>query len=404
MTCETHRLVVPPRGVCLLRPFEAAQSRGYLKISLERAGADARDYLFPAGSGLSFFLSAGNTAVTVSVAPGEAALERAGWSKAAFARLRRRFTSLKRGVLHFDGVETFPAGPKQHYKTYCKHVRLARRFQMPPDGKIMRDHPELITGWPVGATSAPVVSTAPSPRVAVALHLYYADLWPEIETLLKRWSLPFTLFLTLTRENPELANQVTAAFPGSVIRIVENSGRDVRPFLLLLEDGAFDAFDIVCKIHGKKSLSHGRVPIFGDIWRRAAFLDLIATDRQVHKIVKLFQDDPEIGIVGPSRFHVVSNSTAPRDLLGKNRPLAQAIAARMGSPIRDDALDFFEGTMFWARPRALEPLRRLRLTEMFKTADAGRGDGAVEHALERLFNHATRTAGFRAEEVTGETG
>jgi lipopolysaccharide biosynthesis protein len=113
----------------------------------------------------------------------------------------------------------------------------------------------------------------------VALHLYYVDLAPEVETLLARWRRPFTLFMTLARQNPELTRRVQAVFPGSVIRLVDNRGRDVRPFLLLLEEGDFDLFDLVCKIHGKKSTGGGRFAVVGDLGRRAAFLDLIAIDR-----------------------------------------------------------------------------------------------------------------------------
>ncbi|GLR65584.1 hypothetical protein GCM10010909_02620 [Acidocella aquatica] len=401
MAPDPHQPPAPLRGVYLLRPFAAAQSRGYLKIGLQKAGAQPREWLLPVGLGLNFFVDPEQTGVTLSFAPGEAALERVGRGTAMLARLRRRFKTLSLGVLNFDGVKIFPAGSKRQYKTYCKHVRFARISQTPPDGDIMREHPELITGWPPAAPAGAPATITPTPRIAVALHLHYADLWSEIATLLGRWSLPFTLFLTITSENKDLTSRVTAAFPGAIVRIVENSGRDVRPFLLLLEEGAFDGFDFVCKIHGKKSVSHGRVLIFGDIWRRATFLDLIATGAQLHKIIRLFQDDPKIGIAGPARFFIVSDSAAPRDLLGNNRPVVEEIAARMGAPIQGDTFDFFEGTMFWARPQALEPLRRLQLSAAFQTSDAGRGNGALEHALERLFNHAARAAGFRAEQVTG---
>ena len=72
----------------------------------------------------------------------------------------------------------------------------------------------------------------------------------------------------------------------------------------------------------------------------------------------------------------------------------------MGAPIRGDAFDFFEGTMFWARPQALAPLRRLGLAAEAFAPEAGRVDGALEHAVERLFNHAARVAGFRVEDVS----
>jgi len=379
-----------------LHPGQAAQARGYLAVMLGRAGA--REWLLPVGGGLDFYLRAGDEAVTVLLG-GEATLERAGWAEAALALVRRYLTRLRRGVLDFDGVEVFPRGGKKQTKLYGKHVRYARRTRTAPDGRVMREHPELILGWPEAEPDGPTACVAAAPRIAVALHLYYTELWPEIETLLRRWRVPFTLFLTLTREDAELTRRVLSIFPGSAIRIVENCGRDVRPFLVLLEEGAFDKFEFVCKIHGKRSIGLGRFPVFGDIVRRAMFLALIASDQQVQEIIQMFEVDGRIGVIGPARFRVVADDAVPRDLLGRNRRAAEAIAARMGGTALGNGVDYFEGTMFWVRPQALAPLARLCLAETAFAPEAGLADGALEHAIERLFNHTARLAGFGVDEV-----
>jgi hypothetical protein len=400
---DIKRILVPRRAIRRLRPSEGAEARGYVRLTLDSASADARDCLVPTGEALEVLLHAGKEAAIVSLDVEDGAIEPVGWGEAALVRFRRRFTRLKQGVLDFEGLETLPAGPKEKTKQYRKQIRYVRRFNVAPGGQFICRHPELMTGWPAAEGKRSILGAAPNTKIAVALHLYYVDLWPEIEMLLTRWSFPFTLLLTLIRENAELTDRVQSAFPGSVIRVVDNRGRDVRPFLLLLENGAFDSFDLVCKIHGKKSLGNRRVPIFGDIVRRAMFLDLIASDSQACKVVKLFDGDPGLGIVGSGRFRVASSGDVPRDVLGQNRQTVEAIAARMGSTLQKDAFDFFEGTMFWARPQALAPLRRLRLTEEFPAADAGRDDGALEHAIERLFNHAARVAGFRVEDTAVES-
>ena len=59
--------------------------------------------------------------------------------------------------------------------------------------------------------------------------------------------------------------------------------------------------------------------------------------------------------------------------------------------------------MFWAKPQALAPLRRLRLTEDFAASEAGRVDGASEHAVERRFHHTARVAGFRVADIAVES-
>jgi len=269
---------------------------------------------------------------------------------------------------------------------------------MPFDGAFLAAHQELILGW--GAE--PGVPTEPAgpdkPAISIAIHLHYVDLWPEIETLLGRWQRPFKLFLTLTSSNVALEQRVRAKYHDCEIRIVENSGRDVRPFLSLLQEGAFDAFDLVCKIHGKRSLRQGYPPLLGELVRRATYLDLIGSERQVRSILNLFENQRRLGIVGPERFRASSRRGRPGEMMGESRETIEAMAIKMGGAVGPE-YDGFQGTMFWVRPQALAPLRRLCLVDSF-APEAGASHGALEHAVEALFNHSVRLAGFQVAGVS----
>ncbi len=381
---------------------EGARARGYVRLCLARGGAPARDRLVPVGGDFNLLLRPLRNGITAAAEPDEAAIEPVGWRDTAVGLLRRNFTSVRRSLLDFDGVEIFPEGPKTKTRRFRKQLNLARRCRLAFDSPFVLAHPELVAGFPAEPASAGAFHVQTNARIAVALHLHYVDLWSEIATLLGRWRAPFELFVTLTVENQQLDAGIRAAFPGAVVRVVDNRGRDVRPFLLLLEQGAFDSFEAVCKIHGKRSLGGDRLPIFGGVLRRGAFLDLIGDDRQAQAIVRRFLDDPTLGLAGPERFLSASRPDAPRDVIGPpNRANVERLAATMGAPIRGDDFDFFEGSMFWARPRALAPLRRLGLADAF-APETGELDGALEQALERLFNHAARAAGYRVEGVSAE--
>jgi len=67
----------------------------------------------------------------------------------------------------------------------------------------------------------------------------------------------------------------------------------------------------------------------------------------------------------------------------------------MGAEIGRGEYDVFHGTMFWARPKALARLRGLGLAADGFSPESGREDGAMEHAVEGLINHAVRAAGFK---------
>jgi len=361
--------------------------------------AEARAFFVPVFGGAPLVARPLDPGAAISIDEGDSTLEPLTWPASALGWLRRRFTGLGRTVLSFGSVEVFAEGSKSQTRDYRKLVKSAGAARMPFDGPFFQAHPELILGW----TPEPAIPTEPAGpnqlSVAIAIHLHYVELWPEIETLLGRWRTPFKLFLTVTGSHGAVEDRVRAKYPDCEIRVVENSGRDVRPFLLLLEEGAFDRFDLVCKIHGKRSRREGYAPLLGELVRRATYLDLIGSAGQVQSILKLFEDRPRLGIVGPERFRASSRHGKPSEVMGASRRAIEALAAKMGGQAPGSEFDVFAGTMFWVRPQALSPLRGLRLAVGF-APEAGRSDGALEHAVEGLFNHSVRLAGFQVAGVS----
>lgn len=385
-----------PPATFRLRPSADAVARGYAKVFVRKESGQISAITVPVPAGLNLILRCADRNLSAVTSEGDLKIEPLRWIDNTKATLRSEFTSISRSILRLSGCEIFAEGSRNKTRRFRKQIEMGRRWGLSFDGNILQRHPELLEGWNSGTSpiSLPAAVVDPGLKIAVAVHLYYTDLWPEIEFLLHGWLFSFTLFLSLPFENHELTARVVAAFPGARIRVVENFGRDVRPFLLMLEEGSFDSYDLVCKIHGKRSLGGGRIPIFGEIMRRAAFLDLIASRAQVMQIIELFRRRPEVGIVGPRRFLSASTSEAPVDVLGPSRSLVEYYARKMGSPLRGFEFDFFEGTMFWVRLRALEPIRRLKLSDDAFLPELGRLDGAPEHAVERMFNHSVRAAGY----------
>jgi hypothetical protein len=250
----------------------------------------------------------------------------------------------------------------------------------------------------------PVPELAPAraagaPRFGIVLHLYYADLWPEIRAWLAALRAPFDLVVTTPPENAGLGARIAADFPGAEIRIMENRGRDVGPFVELLGEGRFDSWPLLLKIHGKRSGKAGPRSLLGDAWRKASFDDLAGGDARVEAILGRFAVEPRLGMIGPARFRIPGGPVAMRRPFGLNEAATLALADRMGVPPSAFRLDFFAGTMFWARPEALAPLKDLRLRLADFPAGAGPEDGALQHAVERLFAPSATRAGMGVEGV-----
>jgi lipopolysaccharide biosynthesis protein len=237
------------------------------------------------------------------------------------------------------------------------------------------------------------------PRFGVVLHLYYPDLWPEIRARLAALTVPFDLLVTLPPERSAFGAEIAAEFPGAEVRVLENRGRDVGPFIELLNEGRLDSWPLVLKIHGKRSGTSGARALLGEAWRKANCHDLFGSDAQVEAILARFSADPRIGMVGSARLRMPGGPVVMKRPFGLNRETTLALADRMGIPPDAFTLDFYSGTMFWVRPAMLAPLRELGLRLADFPQGAGPDDGALQHAVERLFGALAVKQGLRLEDA-----
>ncbi|WP_051231571.1 rhamnan synthesis F family protein [Kaistia adipata] len=240
---------------------------------------------------------------------------------------------------------------------------LARHFEGPPPAEAAR--PPL----------APL-------RVGIVIHLYYQELWSEFEALLSRLERPFRLILTLTGPARDLHGHIRRTYPDAETIIYENRGRDIGPFIQLLMDGRLDDFDLICKLHGKKSALDGPRAALGEIWRLASLYDLIGNRDAVDRIIDVFARSPGVGMIGSDRFRLPNEWKGEKAAWGTNETKTRDLLTMMGiTPI--PPIDFFAGTMFWVRREALEPLKKLDLALDSFPDEAGQEDGTLQHALER---------------------
>jgi hypothetical protein len=317
-----------------------------------------------------------------------------------WVRLRLWALFKKKKYLEFEEFSVFCHGVKPERKRFTTFNQHMFNTGVALDGRLVTSHPELLQGWaPIEHGPAPAPAASP-PAAAVVAHLYYEDTWPDIAEVLKRLPIPFDLIVTTVPERDRLAAAVARDFPLAEIVVAENRGRDVRPFLELLEAGRLDRYRYVCKIHGKKSNDGGRISYLGALWRRRSLFDLLAGPGIAESIVRAFEADLSLGIIGPRAFRLPSKTSPLEPSWGKTRPKVLELAAKMGVAPDEFRLDFYGGTMFWVRPEALRPLRDLSLASAFPE-EQGLLDGGLEHATERLFTTSAVVAGFKLADSDG---
>ncbi|RVT83508.1 hypothetical protein DXV76_14865 [Rhodobacteraceae bacterium CCMM004] len=239
---------------------------------------------------------------------------------------------------------------------------------------------------------APVPPERAAP-VAVALHLYYPDLWPEFHERLAAQSFDFDLFVTLTgpaalADGP--AEAIRAAWPAAGVWTLPNRGRDILPFAHLAQSGLLRPYAAVCKLHGKRS-PHRRD---GDAWRTALADGVLGPPGPTAARLRTFLDRADAGL-----WMADGQLYRGNDWWGMNRKIAKGVLSRIGIDPAASLLRFPAGSVYWVKPAILDRLCALELTTADFEPEVGLVDGTMAHALERSVGLLVADAGLEMIET-----
>ncbi|MGL4488056.1 MAG: glycoside hydrolase family 99-like domain-containing protein [Rhizobiaceae bacterium] len=242
----------------------------------------------------------------------------------------------------------------------------------------------------------------PAGKYAVAAHLYYQDTIDDLkDALAGKGAVDFYVTVPETADLEAVKN-IAAVFPRSYILPVSNCGRDILPFVKILQTIKKHPYDWVCKIHSKKSVHLGE----GNLWRRELFGLLFegfdgTTAKQSHA---LLPKSTKIGMAGPTGSlrslndsWVIQNNKAGMDQI--------LLKLHLQKLVKDFTVhSFFAGTMFWFRPAALEALSKAKFSDADFGVELGRVDGTLAHAMERVFGIISATSGHKLAEMANGKG
>lgn len=240
---------------------------------------------------------------------------------------------------------------------------------------------------------------SPGARTAVVLHCHFVDVLPGLLHALDAIPEPFDLLITTTSDLT-----VPAALPHQLtsLRIlrVDNRGRDILPLVRLVNAGLLDDYEVVCKVHTKKSTwrtSGGRFDGGGAEWRDELVRGILGSPELVAAVLRAFRREAGVAMV-----------TAPGQVLGPsywgaNVPLVRALGRRGRVAVVPRRLRFAAGSMYWTRACVLRGLRDLRLRSAHFDSEAGQDDGTTAHAVERYLGYLTASLGaiVTTDEIVG---
>jgi hypothetical protein len=232
------------------------------------------------------------------------------------------------------------------------------------------------------------ISADPVTSVAIIVHAFHFDVFLEIMEYLKNnQSIKFSFYVTAPKE---LTEKITGFFKTSsfdfFVLPVENRGRDILPFLTIVNRAFADGHQVVLKVHTKKS-DHR---LSGDLWRKDLFQKLL-TDSSVSRALQLLNNDKTVGIIGASGHLVPMNL-----YYGANAARIERLGEALGiSRDKLTHLNFPAGSMFFARKQALIPLLNLDIKANDFEVEAGQKDGTLAHAIERAFAISAMASGLK---------
>jgi lipopolysaccharide biosynthesis protein len=251
------------------------------------------------------------------------------------------------------------------------------------------NHPSPLLDLPImhGARS-PRLSPEPftsQARVLVVAHVFYPEVWTDIEDRLVRIPEDYDLIVTLVKGRAEgLEQHIHRRMPKARIHHVENLGRDYGPLVDLARMGVFEGYDAVLKVHTKRSPHR----IDGDAWRITLLDGVLPSPDAVRRTLELLRRDKDVGLVVPTG-HLKGPET-----WGSDQELVEALAARFPFSFDPDELQYPAGSMFWARPWVLQRLADLELGSEHFEPEADHLDGSTAHAIERFVGVLTTASGL----------
>ena len=208
---------------------------------------------------------------------------------------------------------------------------------------------------------------------AVIIHLYYIELWNEMVSNLRLLDEKFDLYVNVNNNcDLNFLKQIKKEFPNITIFSYENRGRDILPFINILEYILPLDYRYCCKIHTKKSPHR----VDGDQWRNHLIDSLLSTKERID-IVKSYLNN-NTGIVVAK-----GNIFSYNEWIGSNATIVENFANNAKIRIPDDFY-FPAGSMFWFKPFIFKKLVEHIDKTKFIYEDE-QIDGTKAHAIERIF-------------------
>lgn len=238
-------------------------------------------------------------------------------------------------------------------------------------------------------------------KIALGMHLYYPDLFPDYLHMISCMPADADVFITTdSAEKVTILNQILKKMDidrkGRVqISAIENRGRDMAALWVALRE-RLASYDYVCFLHDKKTkqIKPGAV---GESWAHKLLVNMIGSAESVQEILQKFDTEPHLGMLVPPppiHGHYLHFS---QDIWTTNFHNTKALADRLELqvPISSQKEPISAiGNCFWFKTAAMKELFEHSWTYEDFPEEPLAEDGTISHALERVYPYVAQNNGY----------
>ena len=233
-------------------------------------------------------------------------------------------------------------------------------------------------------------------KIAIHIHFFYNDLLMEIINKINSVPMKYDLYISTISEDKKLFAEKCLKNSNAnkyEIRIFENKGRDVYPFITQLKK-QFKNYKYICHIHTKKSVHN---VFLGKSWREYIYENLIGSREIISEILYDFEKNEELGFIFPEAYYdliryIYDFNNLNLALHYHNKKYMNNILKKLSSKYKiGEKLIFPVGNMFWAKTKAIYQIFYLR----FKfPKESGQDNKTIMHAIERIWLYLVKLNGY----------
>ena len=239
-----------------------------------------------------------------------------------------------------------------------------------------------------------------SSKIAIQAHIFYEDLVNEIIANSNNIPVKYDLFITTTSLNKSIIieNYIKTNSNANKyeIKIVDNKGRDIIPFLTQIKT-VYKNYKYICHIHTKKSKHNIQI---SKQWRNYLFGNLLGGKEVISEILTDFENFDQLGFIFPENyFFILSEESKKREPFNKIH--INYLLKKMFPENKYEAgelLDFPSGDMFWAKIKAIYQIFEITIDDKIPNEE-GQLDCTIMHGIERVWLYIVKLNGYYYKKI-----